>query len=80
MWVPGALVEEDPDVELVLRGKEFHDQLVMSAMGAGNWKWQYTCLTFASLPRHSVTIHRMNTYATQIIITPGIYPVTLFNR
>lgn len=75
MWLPGALVEEDPDVELVLRGKEFHDQLVRSAMGAGNWKWQDMCLF-----RHPVTIQRRNTEAKQIVVTPGIYPVTLFNR
>lgn len=54
-------MKEDSDVEPVLRGKEFHNQLVMSATGAGNWKWQYMCLTFASLPRHSVTVQRMNT-------------------
>ena len=61
VWVPGALMKEDSDVEPVLRGKEFHNQLVMSARGAGSWKWQYMCLTFASLPRHSVTVQRMNT-------------------
>ena len=54
-------MKEDSDVEPVLRGKEFHNQLVMSARGAGSWKWQYMCLTFASLPRHSVTVQRMNT-------------------
>ena len=48
---------------------------VMSAMGAGNWKWQDMYLF-----RHPVTIQRRNTEAKQMVITPGIYPATLFNR
>lgn len=42
-------MEENSVVELVLKGKAFHDQSVMSATGAGRWEWQHVSPTFAPL-------------------------------
>lgn len=42
-------MEVDSCDEPVLRGKEVHDPLVMSAMGVGTREWQCMCPAFALL-------------------------------